>query len=69
MTGSGDILSADIKNCRIIVIHPPSHRPLRQLGTTADCAHQPGSTYGSPNGAFPMSNGDTAITEITSRLH
>ena len=34
MTPSGDILSADIKNCRVLVIRPPAHRPLRQLGVT-----------------------------------
>jgi hypothetical protein len=61
---SGDLLSADIKNCRVLVIHPPAHRPLRQLGVTGDCEHQPGVSYGSPNGAFPMANGDTAVTEI-----
>jgi DNA-binding beta-propeller fold protein YncE len=60
----GDLLSADIKNCRVLVIRPPAHRPLRQLGVTGDCEHEPGVAYGSPNGAFPMSNGDTAITEI-----
>jgi len=64
MTPSGDILSADIKNCRVLVIRPPAHRPLRQLGITGDCEHQLGSSYGSPNGAFPMRNGGTAITEI-----
>ena len=31
---SGEILSADIKNCRVLVIRPPAHRPLRQLGET-----------------------------------
>ena len=60
----GDLLAADIKNCRVLVIHPPAHHPLRQLGVTGDCEHEPGVAYGSPNGAFPMSNGDTAITEI-----
>ncbi len=64
LMSSGDLLSADIKNCRVLVIHPPAHRPLRQLGITGDCEHQPGVSYGSPNGAFPMSNGDSAITEI-----
>jgi DNA-binding beta-propeller fold protein YncE len=64
MTPSGDLLTADIKNCRVLVIHPPEHRPLRQLGSTGECVHQLGSSYGSPNGAFPMANGDTAITEI-----
>jgi DNA-binding beta-propeller fold protein YncE len=64
LTPAGELLSADIKNCRVLVIRPPAHRPLRQLGSTGECVHQLGSTYGSPNGAFPMMNGDTAITEI-----
>lgn len=61
---SGNILSADIKNCRILMIRPPAHRPLRQLGVTGLCEHQLGVSYGSPNGAFPMADGNTAITEI-----
>jgi hypothetical protein len=61
---SGEILSADIKNCRLLVIRPPAHRPLRQLGVTGDCEHEAGVAFGSPNGAFPMANGDTAVTEI-----
>jgi DNA-binding beta-propeller fold protein YncE len=61
---SGELLSADIMNCRVLVIRPPAHQPVRQLGVTGDCEHEAGATYGSPNGAFPMSNGDTAITEI-----
>jgi DNA-binding beta-propeller fold protein YncE len=61
---SGEILSADIMNCRLLVIRPPGHRPLRQLGATGRCEHEPGVSFGSPNGAFPMSNGDTAVTEI-----
>jgi len=64
LTPSGNILSADIKNCRLIVIHPPERHLLRQLGITGLCAHELGSSYGSPNGAFPMGNGDTAVTEI-----
>lgn len=61
---NGDILAADIMNCRLVVIRPPAHHLLRQLGRTGECAHSPGVAYGSPNGAFPMSNGDTAVTEI-----
>ncbi len=61
---TGELVTADIKNCRLLVIRPPAHAPLRQLGVTGDCEHELGSTYGSPNGAFPMSNGDTAVTEI-----
>jgi hypothetical protein len=61
---SGDVVAADIKNCRVLVIRPPAERPLRQLGVTSSCEHEPGVSYGSPNGAFPMANGDTAISEI-----
>lgn len=64
LTPSGELISADIKNCRVLVIRPPAHRPLRQLGVTGLCEHQLGVSYGSPNGAFPMADGDTAITEI-----
>lgn len=61
---SGEILTADIKNCRVLLLRPPSHRPVRQLGRTGACEHDLGVSYGSPNGAFPMADGDTAITEI-----
>jgi hypothetical protein len=61
---SGEIVSADIKNCRLLVLRPPAHRPVRELGVTGNCEHQPGVSFGSPNGAFPMMSGDTAITEI-----
>ena len=64
LTPGGAILSADIKNCRIVVIRPPAHRVTHQLGETGNCTHELGVSYGSPNGAFPMSNGDTVVTEI-----
>jgi DNA-binding beta-propeller fold protein YncE len=61
----GDILAADIKNCRIIVIDPPAHRPARVIGRPGGwCAHQPPQSFGSPNGAFPMTNGGYVVTEI-----
>ena len=61
----GEILTADIKNCRLLVLRPPSHAPVRQLGATGGCTHDPPRAFGSPNGAFPASNGDTIVTEIT----
>ena len=64
LTPNGTILAADIKNCRLIVIRPPAHSLTRQLGETGNCTHAIGASYGSPNGAFPMSNGDTVVTEI-----
>lgn len=60
----GRILAADIKNCRLLVLAPPSHSPARQLGT-GGCFHDPPHSFAAPNGAFPAANGDTIVTEIT----
>ncbi len=61
----GSILTADIKNCRLLLIAPGRHRPARIYGaTTQACLHAPPARWGSPNGAFPMSNGHFLVTEI-----
>ncbi len=65
MMPNGDIITADIKNCRILVLRPPLHSPLHIYGmTTNACRHAPPQHWGSPNGAFPMTNGQYLITEI-----
>ena len=64
LTRGGKIMLADIKNCRLLVIAPPAHRIVRQFGETGVCVHQPGISYGSPNGAFPMRDGNNLVTEI-----
>lgn len=62
---NGHILTADIKNCRLLIIAPPAHRPQRIIGrTTNACMHAPPRRWGSPNGAFPMRGGRFLITEI-----
>ena len=62
---SGDILSADIKNCRVLVIRPPAHAPLRQLGETGVLRTPTrASPTAAPTGHSRWPNGDTAITEI-----
>lgn len=61
----GWILTADIKNCRLLLIKPGQHRPYRIYGTTTqNCEHAPPARWGSPNGAFPMRNGHFLLTEI-----
>ncbi|MGH8961948.1 MAG: hypothetical protein ACRDWT_12305 [Jatrophihabitantaceae bacterium] len=61
----GYILTADIKNCRMLLIAPGSHRPARVIGrTTTACLHDPPARWGSPNGVFPMRNGRYLVTEI-----
>ncbi|MGH7903316.1 MAG: hypothetical protein ACREPA_04205 [Candidatus Dormibacteraceae bacterium] len=62
---NGSIVSADIKNCRLLLIGAGQHRPARVYGqSTNDCLHDPPARWGSPNGAFPMSDGNFLVTEI-----
>jgi hypothetical protein len=62
-TARGEIVSADIKNCRLLMVRPPRHRPIRQLGGT--CVHDPPAGFASPNGAFPTAGGGMVVTEIS----
>jgi N-acetylneuraminic acid mutarotase len=65
LTPTGIIVSADIKNCRVVMITPPAHVLTRVIGqTTNSCLHDPPRRFGSPNGAFPMTDGNYLITEI-----
>lgn len=60
----GALISADIKNCRLITIHPPAHQVQRELGTPGVCFHNPPYSFSSPNGVFPSSYGNAIVTEI-----
>ena len=61
---SGAIVSADIKNCRLIELRPPAHRPAVALGSPArGCVHHPPQAWGSPNGAFPLTHGRYLVTD------
>jgi DNA-binding beta-propeller fold protein YncE len=65
MLPGGMILAADIKNCRVVLITPPAHVTTRVIGrTTQVCEHAPPSRFGSPNGAFPLTDGRYLVTEI-----
>ena len=65
MMRNGEIILADIKNCRILVLRPPLHHPVRIYGvTTGDCVHDPPGRWGSPNGVFPLTDGRYIVTEI-----
>ena len=65
LTPAGKLVTADIKNCRIVMISPPAHSALRVIGQTRqDCLHDPPHRFGSPNGAFPMTDGNYLVTEI-----
>lgn len=60
----GRLLIPDIKNCRVLFVHPGASSPSGQLGTTGSCHHQPPTHLGSPNGVFPMRDGRYLVTEI-----
>jgi hypothetical protein len=67
MMPNGSLITADIKNCRVLLLPPPAlgrHRAERIIGRTGVCGHQPPAEFGSPNGAFPATNGDYIVTEI-----
>ncbi len=65
MLHNGSIVLADIKNCRLLFLDPPSHTPTQQLGHTHYCRHRPPTRFASPNGAFPLPAGGFLVTEIT----
>ncbi len=61
---NGDIVVADIENCRVMEISP-AKQVVNQWGTTRDCALGAPATYGRPNGDTPLPDGGLLITEIT----
>lgn len=65
MAPNGNIILADIKNCRLLVLRPGQPGPMVVYGQpTNACLHSPPQRWGSPNGAFPMKDGQYLVTEI-----
>jgi len=60
---NGDIIVADIENCRILQIAPDKH-VVHQWGRTGVCVDRAPWTYGRPNGDTPLPDGGILITEI-----
>jgi hypothetical protein len=61
---NGDVIIADIDNCRVIEVSA-SKRIVHQWGRTGVCVDHPPQTYGRPNGDTPLPDGGLLITEIT----
>jgi hypothetical protein len=59
---TGDVLVADIRNCRVIEIAPDKHI-VRQAGVTGQCSGGP-DTLSSPNGDTPLANGHVLVSTI-----
>jgi hypothetical protein len=60
---NGLVTVADAYNCRVLFISP-AHRVVRQYGTSSVCRHNPPSELGAINGATPLSDGGTLVSEI-----
>jgi hypothetical protein len=60
---NGDIVVADIRNCRILAISP-SKQIVRRWGRAGTCAHRPPFSFNNPNGDTPLPDGGLLITEI-----
>jgi hypothetical protein len=61
---NGDVVISDIVNCRIIVVAAGGHTVTRSYGQIGWCHHNPPRLFGSPNGAFPLQDGNWLVTEI-----
>jgi hypothetical protein len=65
LLADGKFITADIRNCRILIIDPKTNEVVTQWGTPGQCKHNPPHQLAHANGATPMDNGDILVTEIT----
>jgi DNA-binding beta-propeller fold protein YncE len=65
LLADGKFLTADIRNCRVLIIDPKDSSIATQWGQPGQCRHNPPHQLGHPNGATPMDNGDILVAEIT----
>jgi hypothetical protein len=60
----GMVIAADIKNCRLVQLKPGMSAPVWAIGRIGSCRHTPPLRFGSPNGVFPLPDGNFLVTEI-----
>ena len=65
MLADGKVITADIRNCRIIIVDPKTDQITTQWGTPGKCRHKPPHELAHANGATPLENGDILVTEIS----
>ncbi|MEQ1517940.1 MAG: PQQ-binding-like beta-propeller repeat protein [Usitatibacteraceae bacterium] len=65
LLADGKFITADIRNCRVLIIDPQDNKIATQWGTPGKCRHNPPTELAHPNGATPLENGDLLITEIS----
>lgn len=65
LLADGRFLTADIRNCRVLIVDPKANAIETQWGQPGKCRHDPPRQLAHPNGATPMANGDILVSEIT----
>ncbi|HET7341815.1 MAG TPA: PQQ-binding-like beta-propeller repeat protein [Methylomirabilota bacterium] len=60
----GKFVTADIRNCRVLILDPETNRIATQWGQPGRCRHDPPRSLASPNGVTPLPNGDLLVSEI-----
>ena len=60
----GNVVTADIRNCRILFIDREKSEVTQQWGKPGTCRHDPPRFVNLPNGITPLPGGDFLITEI-----
>ena len=60
---NGNIVLADIRNCRVLEISP-AKRIVAHWGRAGSCVHRPPTSFNNPNGDTPLPDGGLLITEI-----
>jgi DNA-binding beta-propeller fold protein YncE len=65
LLADGRFLTADIRNCRVLIIDPKDNAIVTQWGKPGQCRHDPPRALAWPNGATPMDNGDILVSEIS----
>jgi outer membrane protein assembly factor BamB len=59
----GHIVIADLGNCRVLFVTPPSRRRgVTSLGT-GQCVHHPPTSFAEPDAVFPTADGGVVVTE------
>lgn len=68
LLADGKFLTADIRNCRVLIIDPATSEIATQWGQAGNneknCRHDPPRFLAYPNGATPTADGDILVSEI-----
>jgi len=59
----GMVVTADARNCRVLIVDPRTKRVVTEWGRPRRCHHEPTRHFAYPDGVVPFDNGDILITE------